>query len=176
MSVNVAGKRLSKGDLAVAGGLVVALVGAFLPWHTTSVFNSYVCGDSAACGPGTIFQASHNAFGYWSGAVFFVAVLVGLALFVPRHFVSQVTLPRFTFSDATIYAGVGVVMALCGIVWLVTGGGYAVLSPLGPFTSAPGVGILVGFVAAAAVLIGAFVLRSEPQPAPQRESGRALAG
>jgi hypothetical protein len=49
MSLKVAGKPLSNGDLAVGGGLFVALVAAFLPWHTTSVFNSYVCGNSAAC-------------------------------------------------------------------------------------------------------------------------------
>jgi hypothetical protein len=80
MSLKVAGKRLSNGDLGVGGGSVVALVGSFLPWHSTSLLNGDVCSDNAACGPGTVFQASHSAFGYWSGAVFFIALLVGLAL------------------------------------------------------------------------------------------------
>jgi hypothetical protein len=174
MTLKVAGKSLAKGDLAVGGGLVVALVGSFLPWHTTSLLNGDVCSDSAACGPGTVFQASHNVFGYWSGWVFFAALLVGLALFVLRTFVPHVTVPTLNFSDATIYAGAGMVMALCGVLWLVTGGGYATLNPLGVYSSAPGVGVFIGFVAAAAVLVGAFLMRSEPQSQPS-ESRRALA-
>lgn len=100
MSLNVADRPMSNGDLAIGGGLVVALVGSLLPWHTTSLPTNFVCSDNAACGSGTIFQSSHNVFGYWSGAVFFAALLAGLALFVLRHFVPRVTLPRFTFSDA----------------------------------------------------------------------------
>ncbi len=173
MHLKVAGKSLSNGALVVGGGLLVALVSSFLPWHTTSLPNDYVCSDNTACGPGSVFQASHDAFGYWSGSVFFIALLVGLALFVLRHFVPQASLPPFTFSDATIYAVIGVVMALCSVLWLVTGGGYAVYSALGPYSSAPGFGAFIGLIAAAAVVVGAYLMRAEPQP---RESGPALAG
>lgn len=37
MPLNVAGKTLSNGALAVAGGLVVGLVDTVLPWHSTTI-------------------------------------------------------------------------------------------------------------------------------------------
>lgn len=37
MPVNVAGKQMSNGALAVAAGLIVGLVATFLPWHSTTV-------------------------------------------------------------------------------------------------------------------------------------------
>jgi amino acid transporter len=171
MALNNAGRPLSNGDLAVGCGFVLALLATFLPWQSTSLPNGYVCSDKAACGPGTVFQASHNAFGYWPGLIFFIAVLVGLTPFGIRRFVGQVTLRLFAFSDATIYAAIGMVMALCSVLWLIAGGGYTSYSSLGAFSSAPGFGALIAIAAAAVVLVGAFLLRSNPQP----RGARALA-
>jgi hypothetical protein len=58
MSLKGAGKPLSNRDLAVGGGSIRALVAAFLPWHMTPLPNDFVCSDNAACGFGTVFQAS----------------------------------------------------------------------------------------------------------------------
>jgi hypothetical protein len=63
VSLNVAGKQMSNGALAVAGGLVVGLVDTFLPWHTTT-FPTVLGSQSGG----------HDALGYRSGWVFFLAV------------------------------------------------------------------------------------------------------
>jgi hypothetical protein len=73
VSLNVAGKQMSNGALAVAGGLVVGLVDTFLPWHTTT-FPTVLGSQSGG----------HDALGYWSGWVFFLAVIVGIAMFAIR--------------------------------------------------------------------------------------------
>lgn len=73
MPLNVAGKQMSNGALAVAGGLVVGLVDTFLPWHTTT-FPTVLGSQSGG----------HDALGYWSGWVFFLAVIVGIAMFAIR--------------------------------------------------------------------------------------------
>jgi len=128
--MNVAGKHLSHGALAVAAGLVVGVVDTFLPWHSTTVptFDGLTSGG-------------HDALGYWSGWIFFLAILVGLALFVLRTFVPQVSIPALPFTDAMIYVGIGVVMLLCALLWLVTGGGYsgvyAEFSGLAGYSSGP---------------------------------------
>jgi hypothetical protein len=156
--VNVAGKRLSNGALTVAAGLIVGLVATFLPWHSTTV--------------PTVFGADsggHDALGYWSGWIFFLGVLVGLALFVMRTFVPQVTIPALPFTDAMIYLGAGVVMVICALLWLVTGGGYsslyAVYSELPGYSSGPSFGIFIGIIAAVAVAVGGYLMKSDPQPA-----------
>jgi hypothetical protein len=103
--LNVAGKQLSNGAIVVAGGLVVALIDTFLPWHSTSV--------PVAFG---VDSGSHDALGYWSGWIFFLAILVGIALFVLRTFAPQVSIPALPFSDAMIYLGIGIVMLLCALL------------------------------------------------------------
>jgi hypothetical protein len=156
--MNVAGKQLSNGALVVAGGLVVGLVDTFLPWHSTSI--------PVAFG---IDSGSHDALGYWSGWLFFLAILVGIALFVMRTFVPQVSIPALPFTDAMVYAGIGVVMLLCALLWLATGGGYAGLydqyAAEAGYSSGPSFGVFVGIIAAAAVAIGGYLAKSDPQPA-----------
>ena|SRR5580704_8640498 len=156
--MNVAGKQLSNGALVVAGGLVVGLVDTFLPWHSTSI--------PVAFG---IDSGSHDALGYWSGWLFFLAILVGIALFVMRTFVPQVSIPALAFTDAMVYAGIGVVMLLCALLWLATGGGYAGLydqyAAEAGYSSGPSFGVFVGIIAAAAVAIGGYLAKSDPQPA-----------
>ena len=158
MPVNVAGKQLSNGALAVAAGLIVGLVTTFLPWHSTTVPTAFGA-DSG----------SHDALGYWSGWIFFLAILVGIALFVMRTFMPQVSIPALPFTDAMIYLGVGVVMILCALLWLVTGGGYsslyAVYSDLPGYSSGPSFGVFIGIIAAVAVAAGGYLMKSDPQPA-----------
>jgi|HubBroStandDraft_3_1064219.scaffolds.fasta_scaffold1836114_1 hypothetical protein len=60
MSLKGAGKPVSNGDLAIGGGSILALVAALQPWHTRSLPDDVVSSDNAACGSGTVFQASHK--------------------------------------------------------------------------------------------------------------------
>src|SRR5580692_4068170 len=138
--MNVAGKQLSNGALAVAGGLVVGLVDTFLPWHSTTIPVAF----------GTT-SGSHDALGYWSGWIFFLAI------------------PALPSTDAMIYLAIGVVMLLCALLWLVTGGGYSGLydqyATLAGYSSGPSFGVFIGIIAAAAVAIGGYLAKSDPQPA-----------
>jgi hypothetical protein len=156
--LNVAGKQLSNGAIVVAGGLVVALIDTFLPWHSTSV--------PVAFG---VDSGSHDALGYWSGWIFCLAILVGIALFVLRTFAPQVSIPALPFTDAMIYLGIGIVMLLCALLWLVTGGGYAGLydqyAAEAGYSSGPSFGVFIGIIAAAAVAVGGYLAKADPQPA-----------
>jgi hypothetical protein len=155
MPLNVAGKPLSNGALAVGGGLIVALVDTFLPWHTTVFPTVY-----------GLSSRGQDALGFWSGWLFFLAVLVGIALFVVRNFVPQAGISALPFTDAMIYAGLGVVMILCALLWLVTGGWnsalYAQIANLSGISSGPNFGVFIGIIAAAAVGVGGYLMRAVP--------------
>ena len=158
MPLNVAGKQPSNGAILAAGGLVLGLVDTFLPWHTTT-FPTVLGGASGG----------HDALGYWSGWLFFLAVLVGIALFAVRTFVPQGSIPALPFTDAMIYLGVGVVMLLCALLWLATGGGYGSVydqyAALAGYASGPSIGVFLGIITAAAVAAGGYLTKSDPQPA-----------
>jgi hypothetical protein len=155
--LNVAGKRVSNGALTVSIGLIVGFVDTFLPWHSTTIPTAFGA-DSGG----------HDALGYWSGWIFLIAVLVGIALLVMRTFVPRVSLPALPFTDSNIHLGIGVVMLLSALLWLVTGGGYAslyaVYADLPGYSSGPSFGVFLGIIAAAAVAVGGFLMRSDPQP------------
>jgi len=157
--LNIAGKQTSNGTLAVAGGLIVGLVSAFLPWHSTTI--PTVLGSTTS--------GSHNAFGYWSGWLFVLAVLTGIALFAVRNYVPDISIPALPFTDSMIYLGIGVVMLLCALLWLATGGGYgsvyAYASDFPGYSSGPSFGVFIGVLAGVAVGAGGYLVQSEPQPA-----------
>jgi hypothetical protein len=159
--LNVAGKQLSDGAFVVAGGLIVGLVDTFLPWHSTTIPRSFLTN--------TYGSGGHDALGYWSGWIFFLASLVGVALFVLRTFVPQVAMPALPFTDSMIYLGIGVIGLLCALLWLVTGGGYsniyASYAGLPGYSSGPSFGVFIGIIAAAAVAVGGYLMRGDPQPA-----------
>jgi hypothetical protein len=156
--LNVAGKQVSDGALTVAAGLVVGIIDTFLPWHSTTIPTAFGS-DSGG----------HDALGYWSGWLFFLVLLVGVVLLVMRTFVPQVAIPALPFMDWMIYAGIGVVALLCALLWLATGGGYsnvyASYSNLPGYSSGPSFGLFIGIIAAAAVAVGGYLMKSDPQPA-----------
>jgi hypothetical protein len=158
-----AGRAVSNAKLAVGCGLTVALVASFLPWHQNSIPSGYAC---QACSLYSPYTDSFSAFGYWPGWIFIVAVLAGVVLFALRMFAPRLTIPPLLVTDAVIYTGIGVVMLLCALLWVVTGAGYAhqylVLLAQGPLASTPGFGLFIGVIAAAAVGFGGFLMRAEP--------------
>jgi hypothetical protein len=159
----VGGRNFTNGDSAIGIGLVVALIAVFLPWFSYS-FN---CGGIAGCGIGGSF--SFGALSYWSGWFFFLALLVGLVLFVLRTFVPTVTIPQLPQTDAMIYMIIGIFMALMAIIWLLL---FSSASYSGPgYSAGSGFGLYVGLIAAIAVAAGGFLKRSEPQAAVSAYGG-----
>jgi len=160
----VAGRHYSNGDTAIGIGLVVAFIATFLPWYSAS----FSCGGSALCnGLNTSFSVS--GLNDWPGWLFFLAVLVGLALFILRTFVPTFTIPQLPQTDAMIYMIIGIFMALMAIIWLLlfssasySGAGYSAGSSFG---------LYIGLIAAIAVAAGGFLKRSEPQAAVSSYGG-----
>ncbi|MGH7723299.1 MAG: hypothetical protein ACRENL_10815 [Candidatus Dormibacteria bacterium] len=154
----VGGRNFTNGDSAIGIGLIVALIAVFLPWYSAS-FN---CGGVVGCG-GLSSSVSVGGLSYWSGWLFFLAVLVGLALFVIRTFVSSVTLPPLPQTDAMIFAIIGVFMVVMALLWLLTGSGTTVSGP--GYSAGASFGLYIGLIAAIVVAVGGFLKRSDPQPA-----------
>jgi hypothetical protein len=154
--MNIAGKKLSNGDLAIAGGLIVALIAIFLPWYGYSYSYASVLGVN-----GGTFSASVGGLSYWSGWFFLIFTLIGIALFVMRTFFPTVAMPALPVNDSMVYAVIGALMVVMALLWLVAGA---------PSYSEPGFsaglsfGLIIGIVGAAAVIAGGFLKRSDPQP------------
>jgi hypothetical protein len=153
----ISGRHFSNGDAAVGAGLIVAFIAVFLPWYSASTN----CNGVAGCG-GFNFSVSAGGLSYWSGWLFFLAVLVGLALFVLRTFVRQVALPTLPQPDAILYTVIGVFMAVMAILWLLLGSGAGAVSGPG-YSAGASFGLFVGLVAAIIVAVGGVLKRADPQ-------------
>jgi hypothetical protein len=156
--MNIAGKKLSNGDLAVGGGLIVGLIAIFLPWYSASYSVSAIAGFGGYSG-----SSSVGGFNYWTGWFFFLATLVGLALIILRTFVSQVAIPALPLNDAMAYVVIGVFMVVMALLWLLIGAPGSYSSP--GFSAGASFGLFIGIIAGAAVAVGGFLKRSDPQPA-----------
>jgi hypothetical protein len=139
-------------------GLIVALIAVFLPWYSVSAS----CGGVVGCA-GFNYSASVGALSYWTGWLFFLALLVGLVLLVLRLFAPQVAVPALPQSDAMLFTIIGVFMAVMVILWLLLGSGSTVSGP--GYSAGPSFGLFVGLIAAVIVAIGGFLKRSDPQQA-----------
>ncbi|HEX6488758.1 MAG TPA: hypothetical protein VF137_07800 [Candidatus Dormibacteraeota bacterium] len=160
MPLDVAGKRLSNGDVAVGGGAAVALIASFLPWTT------YTQTLQPAFGiPGGTSSNSVNAFGGWSGGLFFLVLLVVLVLFAVRWFGWE-GLPALTVADFKIYAGAGAVMVLLALLFIpTTSNSDSYLN--GTLSSSTGAGLIIALLAALAICVGGYLKREDSQPANQ---------
>jgi hypothetical protein len=156
--MNIAGKKLSNGDVAVAGGLLVGLITVFLPWYGVSYSYSGV-----GLGAAGNFSSSVGALSSWSGWLFFLAVLIGIALFVLRTFLSTAALPALPLDDAMLYLIAGIVMVVTALLFLLTYGGSGASGP--GYSVGVSFGLFIGIIAGAAVAAGGFLKRSDPQPA-----------
>jgi hypothetical protein len=150
--MNIAGKKLSNGDVAIGAGLIVGLIALFLPWYG---FTESFSGFSSS--------GSVGGLNYWSGWFFFLAVLVGLALFILRTFVPSVAIPALPMNDAVTYMVVGAVMVVTALLWLLLGAPASYSAP--GFSAGISFGMIIGLIAGVAVLAGGFLKRSDPQPA-----------
>ena len=157
--MNIAGRKLSNGDLAVGAGLIVALIAIFLPWYSASYNVSGIAGI-----PGYSGSVSTGGFSYWTGWFFFLATLVGIALFALRTFVPTVAIPALPLNDAMTYVSIGAFMVVMAVLWLLLGSGAASVSGPG-YSAGASFGLFIGIIAAAAVVVGGFLKRSDPQPA-----------
>jgi hypothetical protein len=157
--MNVAGKKLSNGDLAVGIGLIVGLIALFLPWYSYS----YSSGAIAGVTSGFSDSASVSGLNYWTGWFFFLFVLIGLALIILRTFAPNVAIPALPINDSMTYIVVGAVMVVAALLWLLIG------APAGfnvPGASAGiSFGLIIGLICGVAVAAGGYLKRSDPQPA-----------
>jgi hypothetical protein len=153
--MNIAGKKLSNGDIAVGAGLIVGLIALFLPWYGYTYSGGGILGIS---GSGSV-----GGLNYWTGWFFFLAVLVGLALIIMRTFAPTVAIPALPLNDAVTYMVVGGVMVVMALLWLVLGA-PASYSEVG-FSAGVSFGLFVGLIAGIAVVAGGFLKRADPQPA-----------
>jgi hypothetical protein len=156
--MDIAGKKLSNGDIAVAGGLIVALIAVFLPWYAYTYSYSAALGISGASG-----SVSLGGLSYWSGWFFFLFTLIGIGLFVMRTFVATVSMPAMPVNDAMVYSVIGVLMLVMALLWLIAGAPGSISGP--GYSAGLSFGLIIGIVAAIAVIVGGFLKRSDPQPA-----------
>jgi hypothetical protein len=157
--MNIAGKKLSNGDMAVGVGLIVGLIALFLPWYGYSESFSGIAGITN----GFSSSGSVGGLSYWTGWFFFLFVLVGLALIILRTFVPSVAIPALPLNDAMTYMVVGGVMVVMALLFLLIGA-PASYSAAG-FSAGISFGLIIGLIAGVAVLAGGFLKRSDPQPA-----------
>ncbi len=147
----VGGRTYSNGDTAIGIGLLVGLIAVFLPWYRVS-FEGGVLGN---------YSNGVSGFNFWTGLLFFLAVLVGIALFVIRNFAHQVKLPDIGQPDGILYLGIGAFMAVMAIVYWLTTSGDNISGP--GFSSGPSFGLFLGLLAGLAVAAGGVLKRTEPQ-------------
>jgi hypothetical protein len=157
--MNIAGKKLSNGDIAVGAGLIIGLIALFLPWYSYSSSDNGIAGVTG----GFSYSGSVSGLNYWTGWFFFLAVLVGLALIILRTFVPSVAIPALPLNDSMTYIVVGAVMAVAALLWLVIG---APASFSGPgYSAGVSFGLFIGVITGIVVAVGGFLKKSDPQPA-----------
>ena len=149
--IDLAGRKLGTSDILLGVGLILALITTFLPWWSES---TSVAGFSGS--------ASLNGFNFWSGVLFFIVVLIGLAFFALRTFAPTVNLPAMPLTDAVLYMVIGILLALFALLALIsTPGVYS-----GPgFSAGASFGLWIGIITGVAVAAGGYLKRTEPQPA-----------
>ena len=157
--MNIAGKKLSNGDLTVGVGLIIGLIALFLPWYSYTSSDNGIAGVTA----GFSYSGSVGGLNYWTGWFFFLFVLIGLALIILRTFVPSVAIPALPLNDSMTYIVCGAVMVVAALLWLVIGapGSYS-----GPgFSAGVSFGLFIGLIAGIAVAAGGYLKRTDPQPA-----------
>jgi hypothetical protein len=157
--MNIAGKKLSNGDIVVGAGLIIGLIALFLPWYSYSSSDNGIAGVTG----GFSYSGSVSGLNYWTGWFFFLAVLVGLALIILRTFVPSVAIPALPLNDSMTYIVVGAVMAVAALLWLIIG---APASFSGPgYSAGVSFGLFIGVITGIAVAVGGYLKKSDPQPA-----------
>lgn len=151
---NSAVRNLSKGEVAVGIGLVIALIAVFLPWYY---------GTASVAGYGTVYSESIGGFSSGAGWLFFLAALVAAALFILRTFVRSVALPWRQRVDRVLYLSLGIFMVFWAVLFLVVNGGKFVSGP--GYSAGPGIGIILGIVAAIVIAVCGLFKRSDVQSA-----------
>jgi hypothetical protein len=163
MPMKIGERNLTNGDITIGAGLLVALIATFLPWYSVS-----------ASGGGFSYSASISGFGYWSGILFFIALLVGIVYYVLRTFVPGVAIPAMPTADFILYAGLGVFMILMALIFLLASGGGASVPGAG-YSAGVSFGLFIAIIAGAAVAVGGYLKKGDPQAAT-RSLGSAPSG
>jgi amino acid transporter len=173
MPANIGGKTYSNGQLIIGGGIIVAFINWFIPWWWAES-SSYSGPSYAGLGSDLNQSSGIGGLGYWAGWLGFLVLLCLIALFVLRNFVPNV-LPALPVADWMIYGVGGVFMLLMVVLFLTyAGGAGGSYSGAGySFSSGISIGFFIGLIATAAVAVGGWLSKSDPQPAtaPMNFSG-----
>jgi hypothetical protein len=170
MPAQIGGKTYSNGELAIGGGLILALINYFIPWWWSS---SYSYSGSSVAGLGSSSaSAGIGGFGYWEGVIGFIVLLVLIALFAVRTFAPQV-IPALPVQDFMIYVVGGVVLLLTAVALLSYGGGASGSGFGYSYSSGISIGFFVALITAVAIAVGGYLTKSQAQPAtaPMNFSG-----
>jgi hypothetical protein len=158
MPATIGGKTYSNGQLILGGGLILALINWFIPWWWTASF-SY----SGIAGVGSYSSSTGiGGLGSWSGWLGFIVLLVLIVLFAVRVF-APTALPALPFADYLIYAVGGVFILLMVVLFLTYAGGANYSGPGG--SAGISIGFFIGLITAAAVAVGGWLTKTDPQPA-----------
>jgi hypothetical protein len=172
MPAQIGGRTYSNGELAIGGGLVLALINYFIPWWWTE--SSSYSGPNIAGLGGTNFSSGIGGFGSIWGILGFIVLLALIVLFALRTFAPNV-LPALPTADWMIYTGGGVFILLMVVLFLTyAGGAGGSYSGAGySFSSGISIGFFVGLITAAAIAVGGWLTKGQVQPAtaPMNFSG-----
>jgi hypothetical protein len=173
MPAQIGGRTYSNGELAIGGGLVLALINWFIPWWWAES-SSYTGPNIDGLGAAANSSSGIGGFGDIWGVLGFIVLLALIVLFALRTFAPN-TVPALPVADWMIYSGGGAFILLMVVLFLTYAGG-AGGSYSGPdysFSSGISIGFFVGLITAVAIAVGGWLTKTQVQPAtaPMNFSG-----
>ena len=159
-------------DRAVGGWLLLALLGALLPWQST--WSSVGCAPGGVCGwvsgINSVYvepaSAGPKSPAFWEWTVFLVAAVLGLASFQMNRF-PRVRIPFRHLIGPRFYQAVGIVLLVSSLSVAAatsaytssvnSGGGVSSVS----FSTGPSIWVWTGIIAAVALCRGGYLFKGD---------------
>jgi hypothetical protein len=158
-------------DRAVGGWLTLAVLGALVPWQSTTT--SPLCVSGNFCGSiprfsgfeGGALPAGTSSVAFWGWVVFLVVAVLGLAIFQINRLYPGARIPLQHRIGPRFYQGAGAILLLSAVpatglsssqtAPIPNGGGSSFVT----FTTGPDPWIVVAVIAAVALCRGGYLFR-----------------